>query len=82
MRTSVSTSVFQPAPDQAPKVAAPPKPKKIEEVAVESKTKEQGEGKPSTDKLLVPPEIKKPAGEAAPSPPLPPEEAEAPKGKE
>jgi len=29
----------------------------------------------------IPPEIKKPTGEASPPPPLPPEEAEAPKGK-
>ena len=39
---------------------APPKPKQIEEVAAESKTKEQGGGAPSTDQLLVPPEIKTP----------------------
>jgi hypothetical protein len=53
-----AVEVFQPAPDQVPKIAAPPKPKKIEQVAVESKTKEQGVGKPSTDELLVPPEIR------------------------
>ena len=38
----------------------PPKPKQIEEVAAESKTKQQGGGAPSTDQLLVPPEIKTP----------------------
>jgi hypothetical protein len=76
-----AVEVFQPPAEQAPKTAAPPKPKKIEEVAVESKTKEQGAGKPTTEELLIPPEIKKPAGEAAPLPPLPPGEAEAPQGK-
>jgi hypothetical protein len=71
-----AVEVFQPAPEQVPKkVAAPPQPKKIEDVAAETKTKEQGVGKPSTDELLIPPEIKKPAGDAAspPPPPLPPE---------
>ncbi len=75
-----AVKVFRPAPDQPPKVAAPPQPKKIEEVAVQTKTKDQGAGKPSTDELLVPPEIKKPLGQASPPPPLPPQEAEAPKG--
>ena len=75
-----AVKVFRPAPDQLPKVAAPPQPKKIEEVAVQTKTKDQGAGKPSTDELLVPPEIKKPLGQASPPPPLPPQEAEAPKG--
>src|SRR5262249_57972374 len=40
-----------------------------------------GVGKPSTDELLVPPEIKKPLGQASPPPPLPPQEAETPKGE-
>src|SRR5262249_19574251 len=75
-----AVKVFRPAPDELPKVAAPPQPKKIEEVAVQTKTKDQGAGKPSTDELLVPPEIKKPLGQASPPPPLPPQEAEAPKG--
>jgi uncharacterized protein YraI len=74
-----AVEVFRPAPDQAPKVAAPPQPKKIEEVAIKTKTRDQGAGKPSTDELLVPPEIKKPLGQASPPPPLPPQEAEAPK---
>jgi uncharacterized protein YraI len=79
-----AVEVFQPAAGQAPSTAAPPKPKKIEEVASESKTKEQGVGKPSTENLLSPPEIRKPEGEAASPPPpsLPPEEAEAPRGKQ
>jgi uncharacterized protein YraI len=78
-----AVEVFQPAAGQAPTTTAPPRPKKIEEVAAESKTKEQGGGKPSTEDLLSPPEIRKPAGEAAspPLPPLPPGEAEAPQGK-
>ena len=78
-----AVEVFQPAADQAPRAAAPHKPKKIEEVAVESKTTAQGGGKPTTEELLIPPEIKTPRGEAAspPPPPLPPEEAEAPRGK-
>jgi hypothetical protein len=66
-----AVEVFQPAAGQAPKTAAPHKPKKIEEVAVESKTKGQGGGKPTTEGLLIPPEIKTSAGEAA-SPPPPP----------
>ena len=58
-----AVEVFQPAPEQVPKkIAAPPQPKKIEDVAAETKTKEQGVGKPSTDELLIPPEMKKPAG--------------------
>jgi uncharacterized protein YraI len=77
-----AVEVFRPAPNQQPKVAAPPQPKKIEEVAVKTKTQEQGAGKPGTDELLVPPEIKKPLGQASPPPPpLPPQEAEAPKGE-
>src|SRR5215475_7702947 len=58
----------------------PSKAGKIEGAAVQTKTKDQGAGKPSTDELLVPPEIKKPLGQASPPPPLPPQEAEAPKG--
>ena len=58
--------IFQPAADKTPDPVAPPAPKQIEEVAAESKTKEQSEGGPSTDALLVPPEIKTPpAPEAA-----------------
>jgi uncharacterized protein YraI len=65
--------VFQPAADQAPETVAPPKPKAIEEVAKESKTKGQAEGAASTDELLVPAEIKKtPEAEAKPSAPPPP----------
>jgi len=70
--------IFQPAPEQKPAVVAPPAPKQIEEVAAESKTKEQGEGAPSTEELLVPPEIKTPpapvAGSTAPASPEKPKE--------
>jgi uncharacterized protein YraI len=52
--------IFQPTAEKATEPVAPPKPKQIEEVAAESKTKEQGGGAPSTDQLLVPPEIKTP----------------------
>jgi uncharacterized protein YraI len=78
-----AVEVFQPAAGQAPKTAAPHKPKKIEEVAVESKTKGQGGGKPTTEGLLIPPEIQTPADKAASPPPSPslPEEAAVPKGK-
>ena len=55
-----SVEIFQPAGDKTPDPVAPPKPKQIEEVAAESKTKQQGGGAPSTDQLLVPPEIKTP----------------------
>ena len=63
--------IFQPAAEKTPDPVAPPKPKQIEEVAAESKTKEQGGGAPSTDQLLVPPEVKTPplpeAGQTGPS---------------
>lgn len=59
-----AVEIFQPAADQTPKVVAPPAPKAIEEVAQESKTKEQGEGAPSTEELLVPAEIKTPPASA------------------
>jgi uncharacterized protein YraI len=66
-----AVEIFQPAAEQASEPVAPPKPKQIEEVAAESKTKEQSEGAPSTDELLVPPEIKTPPapkpGETAPA---------------
>ncbi len=55
-----SIEIFQPAADKSPDPVAPPKPKQIDEVAAESKTKEQGGGAPSTDQLLVPPEVKTP----------------------
>jgi hypothetical protein len=77
-----AVEVFRPAPGQLPKVAAPSQPKKIEEVALQTKTKEQGVGKPSTDDLLIPPEIKKPLSQASsPPPPLSPQEAGAPLGQ-
>ena len=66
-----SVEVFQPKPDQKPAVAAPPKPKKIEEVAAESKTKDQAGGGPATDTMLLPPEIKTPEATQA-TPPAPP----------
>ena len=69
-----SVEIFQPAADQGAATAAPPTPKQIEEVAAESETKEQSEGAPSTDGLLVPPEIKTPpAPEAAQTTPASPE---------
>jgi uncharacterized protein YraI len=55
-----SIEIFQPAAEAATELVAPPKPKQIDEVAAESKTKEQGGGAPSTDQLLVPPEVKTP----------------------
>jgi uncharacterized protein YraI len=54
-----SVEIFQPAADETPATLAPPKPKKIEEVAKESETKEQSAGEAATDELLVPPEITK-----------------------
>ena len=41
-----AVEVFRPAPGQLPKVAAPSQPKKIEEVAVQTKTKERGPESP------------------------------------
>jgi len=50
-----AVEVFQPAPEQVPKkVAAPPQPKKIEDVAAETKTKEQGVGKPRLSTFSAP----------------------------
>src|SRR5262245_51584172 len=63
--------VFEPAPEAKPKVAAPTETKPIEEVAAESKTKQQGGGAPATEDLLVPAEVKKPL-EAEAKPPAPP----------
>ncbi len=66
-----AVEVFQPKPDQKPAVATPPKPVKIEEVAAESKTKEQAGAAPATDTMLLPPEIKAPEAVQA-TPPAPP----------
>ena len=62
-----AVEVYQPAVAEVsdPKELAPPEPKKIEDLAEESSTKEQGEGQPATDEMLLPPEIKK-AEETAP----------------
>ena len=62
-----AVEVYQPAVAEVsdPKELAPPEPKKIEDLAEESPTKEQGEGQPATDEMLLPPEIKK-AEETAP----------------
>ncbi|HEU4475185.1 MAG TPA: DUF6600 domain-containing protein [Methyloceanibacter sp.] len=54
-----AVEIFQPATDEAPKVAAPPEVKPIEAVAAESETKQQqAEGAPTTEEALVPAEIK------------------------
>ncbi len=67
-----SIEIFQPAAETATEPVAPPKPKQIDEVAAESKTKEQGGGAPSTDQLLVPPDVKTaPLPEAAETGPTP-----------
>ena len=62
-----AVEVYQPAVAEVsdPKELAPPEPKKIEDLAEESQTKEQGEGQAATDEMLLPPEIKK-AEETAP----------------
>jgi hypothetical protein len=76
-----SIEVFEPPAAPEAKIRAPRKPKRIEEVAKESKTREQAEGAPSTDELLVPAEIKKPLeaeAEAKPVAPPPPAEGETP----
>lgn len=67
-----SVDIFQPAAEQKPAAAAPQKPKKIEEVAAESKTKGQAGAGAGTDSLLLPPEIKTPEAAAAAPPPAPP----------
>ena len=59
-----AVEVYQPAADQAPATAAPPQPKKIEDVAKGSETKEQAGSEAATDEMLVPPEIKKAAGKS------------------
>src|SRR5262245_1336703 len=63
--------VFEPAPEAKPAVAAPTETKPLEEVAAESKTKQQGQGAPATEEMLVPAEVKKPL-EAEAKPPAPP----------
>lgn len=73
-----AVEIFQPAPDQAPATAAPARPKKIEDVAKGSKTKEQAGGEASTDEMLVPPDIKK----ATETKPAAPASGEAPKAGE
>ena len=75
-----AVEVFQPAADQALKTAAPSKPKKIDDMAVKSKIKGQGGGKPTAEGLLIPPEIQTPEDKAA-SPPFLPEQAAVPGGK-
>jgi uncharacterized protein YraI len=82
-----AVEVYQPAADQAPATLAPAAPKQVEEVAAESKTKQQGEGAPSTEELLVPTEIKKlspPAQEttSGETPPPPPPAEGAPAASE
>jgi uncharacterized protein YraI len=69
--------IFQPAADEAPKVMAPPPAKPIEEVAAESKTKEQAEGAATTEEALVPAEIK-----ALPTPAPDASKGETPAGSE
>jgi uncharacterized protein YraI len=71
--------VFQPAPEAKAAVVAPAETKPIEEVAAESKTKQQGEGAAATEELLVPAEVKKPL-EAEAKPPAPPPPAPAAEG--
>src|SRR5262245_41298322 len=66
--------VFEPAPEAKPAVAAPTETKPLEEVAAESKTKQQGQGAPATEEMLVPAEVKKPL-EAEAKPPAPPPRA-------
>jgi len=62
--------IFQPAAEETPADFAPPEPKRIEEVAEESETKDQAEGEATTEEMLVPPEIQKAEEERkAPRPP-------------
>ncbi|HEV7464341.1 MAG TPA: DUF6600 domain-containing protein [Methyloceanibacter sp.] len=63
-----AVEIFQPAAEEKPKDVAPPKPKKIEEVAKQSQTKEQAGGEAATDEMLVPAEIKKATGETEAKP--------------
>ena len=62
--------VFEPAAAEKPKVKAPRKTKKLEEVAALSKTKEQSGNEPATEEMLVPPEVIKdsPKTETLPPP--------------
>jgi uncharacterized protein YraI len=63
-----AVEMFQPAAEEKPKDVAPPKPKKIEEVAKESQTKEQAGSEAATEQMLVPAEIKKATGETEAKP--------------
>jgi uncharacterized protein YraI len=71
-----AVEIFQPAAEEKPKDVAPPKPKKIEEVAKESPTKEQAGGEAATDEMLVPAEIKKATGETEAKPGAAPKQGE------
>jgi uncharacterized protein YraI len=63
-----AVEIFQPAAEEKPKDVAPPKPKKVEEVAKESETKEQAGSEAATEQMLVPAEIKKATGETEAKP--------------
>jgi len=63
-----AVEIFQPAAEEKPKDVAPPKPKKIEEVAKQSQTKAQAGSEAATDEMLVPAEIKKATGETESKP--------------
>jgi uncharacterized protein YraI len=71
-----AVEVFQPAPEVKPAVITPAETKPIDEVAAESKTKEQGKGAAATDKMLIPAEVEKPL-DAEAKPPAPPPPAAA-----
>ena len=63
--------VFEPAAAEKPKVKAPRKAKKLEEVAALSETKEQSGNEPATEEMLVPPEVIKDSPKTeTPPPPL------------
>lgn len=70
-----AVEIFQPPAGETPADLAPAKPKKVEEVAKESETKDQAEGEATTEEMLVPPEIKK----AEESEAAKPSKGEAPK---
>jgi uncharacterized protein YraI len=63
--------VFEPPAEEKPRNRAPRKPKKLEEVAALSETKEQSGNEPATEEMLVPPEVIKDSPKAeTPPPPL------------
>ncbi|MGH6865526.1 MAG: DUF6600 domain-containing protein [Methyloceanibacter sp.] len=70
--TDDAVEVFRPKAGQKARTAAPPKPRKVEEVAAESPTKGQiAKGEATTEEMMLPPEVKAAKAIEAEGKPLP-----------